>query len=125
MPLHPSQVFENADTLVDRAINMGESYQSIAAITGVNDSTVRNWYRRKRAKLSIIQPLIDYIERKEKGIPDSPDSDQHIDIQDNFNDLIKIMTENLKVKIKQYISGERERPPLEDAQLITILKQLC
>lgn len=124
MPLHPSQVFENADTLIERAINMGESYQSIAAITGVNDSTVRNWHRRKRAKLPIILPLMAYLDRKEKGMPASPNTEQINKIND-FDNLIINMTNKLRTKMQQYISDEIEKPPLEDAQLILILKQLC
>jgi hypothetical protein len=124
MPLHPSQVYEDAHNLIESAFELGLNYQSIAKLTKVSDSTVRNWHRRRRAKRPIIQPLIEYVEQKQQNLS-APNA---IGIYDNndhdFKMLIKRLKTNLIVKIENYISGKRDHPPIEDVQLINLLTQL-
>ncbi len=122
MPLHPSQVYHTADTLIDRAFAIGETYQTIAKKTGVKDSTVRNWHRRKRAKLSAIQPLIDHVDKVEKDMANDASAAKERSLNHhNLNDLIESLKHNLVVKIKDYLSGKTDNTPVDDAQLLKLL----
>lgn len=115
MPIHASQVFTNAKNLIDKAIIKGENFQTIAIITKVHDSTVRNWYRRNRAKLSVIQPLIDHLQNKDE----SPKSIKRETVI--FDDLVIQLKRQLKTKIENYLAGHSDTPPLADAQLIKLI----
>lgn len=119
MPLHPSQVFEQADELIDRAFAVGESYQSIAKMTEVHDSTVRNWKRRKRAKLAKIKPLLDHVIQMEHNAEQAGTRQKSAPAYD-FNELIHKLKIHLAGKLEKYLAND-DIAPLEDAQLLKIL----
>jgi hypothetical protein len=120
MALNSSNVFEDSRNLVDKALALGESFASIATLTHVTDSAVRTWRKRNRAKLSAIQPLIDLVEGKEKGLSPDQSGESLKDTHKLLTKLMDVMTD----KIEKYLSGERDKPPIDDANFILMYQNI-
>lgn len=119
-------VCTNINEILSVATDTGLGAHQIAKICGIQPTSLSKWRRDNRARASIVQPLIDYLNsRSAQVLPDTNFSGEVMKKED-LKGLIEPLKNSIAAKTREYFAEDGSKVlPMEELQFLKLLQEIA